>query len=274
MFEPSQRQARHRSQSAGRGAGSVNRDLEGEQRKTAETSIATPKVSWAAAASQLKDGARKDSKTDCELTQIRQMLEILASENKELKAKLSRYGQHSQAKANADDMDTTNAEEATNATSQTNTRDTKHTQLRAVELQQGNTDLDSTESDVEQPLSPPSKKRCAGDAQVPLERKARYIQTQIEASVDQKLENIEKRMDSKLEEIRTMIASLADSITKQFAAMNTRITALENANCQLQHSAGGGVGPIKSSKPYMRPATEGIRPTSLDSRAANRTLIE
>lgn len=200
--------------------------------------------------------------------------QILANENRELKAKLSKYEQHSQKQGNADGMDTTNAEEETNATSQTNTRDTTRTQLRAGDSQQGNTDLDSMESVAEQPLSPPSKKRRAGNAQVLFERKVRDIQAQIEASVDQKLESLEKRVDSKLEEIRTMISTLADSITKQFTATNTRITALENFTCQPQQPAAGGVGPIKSSKPYMRPATEGVGPTSLEPRTNNRALVE
>lgn len=127
--------------------------------------------------------------------------------------------------------------------------------------------------------SPPQKRRVGRNTgRSGVKRKAKK-QTRIQENTEMKFEEFsnafEAKMNAKLEEIRAMFNSFAENVTKQLDPFNMRVSALESAQTAArQQQQGRGVGPIKSTKPYSRPAAEGLRSALVDTTVANRNSTE
>lgn len=93
-----------------------------------------------------------------------------------------------------------------------------------------------------------------GDSSPPFKRKAsEKPQTYNDSEEFKQLNNsIDRRFEAMDGKIEAAISKLTDAITDHFAKLETRLTALEVTH---RNTRTAGVGPIKSSKPYSRPAS-------------------
>ncbi|KAH9360919.1 hypothetical protein HPB48_003582 [Haemaphysalis longicornis] len=193
------------------------------------SSGAPSKVSWAAAASHSAQHIHKADSVQQELAKLRQMIELLAEENAQLRTQLA--GQAAGQLQSQENMDTTTTLPSGSGL---------HTPSEMARSQLPRDLPIPADSETETVSIQPSKCRKRVDA------KPKDTQSAIEQVMNSKLEQLEEKteraMNDHLEEFKGIITNLTDTIAKEFSPMKARISVLENT--QSQPVFGGG-GPIK-----------------------------
>lgn len=180
------------------------------------------KVSWADAVSHnapCRDNKKSGpSPLEQELMRIRQILEQVIKENRILKEEIVRLKADKQT----------------------------HAQTAAAPIKIGQPETETVpvavamQSDVD---SSPPFKRKAGEQ--PKEHNDSEELKQLNQSINCRFEAMDRRIEA-------AISELTNAIKDQFDKVVTRLTVLEDTH---RNSRPAGVGPIKSSKPYSRPAS-------------------
>ncbi|KAH7979673.1 hypothetical protein HPB49_010400 [Dermacentor silvarum] len=204
-----------------------------QAKQESKTSTNNNKVSWANVVSQSEptkiENPTLPSSHDSELTKIKQMLEILLTENKALKAEVAQLKATPPKEVVPAEPETVHIEiDAPPAVAEPTTQ-----------YAQPDSDTESLPAKrraVEQ--SPPSQGTTAHSGTSKRNIREETIIEEITRAIDIKFEIMHKTF-------HTMITNLAESY-------NARIAVLENA--QQRPS----VGPIKVTKPYNRPTNDGL----------------
>lgn len=170
------------------------------------------------------------------------MLEMVLLENRALKAELA------QLKGTPDPANpshaTTTAEPAPRATGSSGPETSELAELNSASAM-----------DTVLPTSPPPKRRAkesrAGNQTEPIgpDTPVNYVTEDILQKFGEQIsETLSQTLGATFD---TMLSKFADNIGAQIASLNARVAALENA--PLRSAREGGAGPIKPSKPYLRP---------------------
>lgn len=181
------------------------------------------KVSWAEVVSH--GAPKKDNKksgptpVEQELVRIRQMLEQVTKENRTLKEEVARLKRDKQISA------------PTAATPTEKIAPETETTPVAVMTQS------SSDS------SPPSKRKATEESKT---------DNGFEEQLKQLSHNIECRFEVIDGKIEATISKLTETIAQQFAGLGARLSTLEATQANTRTA---GIGPIKTAKPYSRPAS-------------------
>lgn len=190
----------------------------------------------------------EQSDQQSEITKIRQMLELVISENKKLKAELA------QLKGTSADStpppSPCNLGQAAKKSGQPN-------QLAMPPKQSPQTPSENGSADAmdDSPLDSPPSKRRAKEVSPSTPSQPALSGSKKNADDDMLREfgeNLSKTLNETLSaKFEAMLAQFAESMGTQIASLNARVTASENATLRVGRD--GGTGPIKSTKPYFRP---------------------
>lgn len=222
--------------------------------RTSGGSKQNSKVSWAAVVSHTAPLTfdRKDSPPlsnqevhQAEITKIKQMLEIVIAENKALKAEIAKLK---------------NPRVGT-ATSQQCSSEQKES-IYAQTVPSKSTINDDME------VESPSVKRKAEDATVtpmPAPKKAVGPSFVTMEQLEEQLSDMNKTLaDTLTGKFEALLTKFTENVGKQITALTARTSELEAALPRYPSGA-GCAGPIKSTKPYARPASQDRTRTSFDN---------
>lgn len=244
---------RHQSRSASRG--SQHRSSSPPRLTEHRTSGGSKqnKVSWADAVSHTAPLAagRKDSPPlsnqevhQAEITKIKQMLEIVIAENKALKAEITKLKSPQVGTA------TSQQRSSEQGSVYAETVPPKNTTNDDMEVESQSVKRKAEDATVT-PMRPP--KKAGGPSLVTME--------QLEEKLSHLNETLADTLTGKFE---ALLTKFTENVGKQVTALTARTSELEAA---LPRYPGGGgcAGPIKSTKPYARPASQDRTRTSFDN---------
>lgn len=238
-------------------------------------------MSWASAVSHsaaprtnAEGGGSKASSAEVEqseITKIKQMLEIVISENKALKAEIAKLkGANCNLLATPQNSGASHRSLAAAGIIQDQSPKTlvekEPSQIPLLETSSSDA---MDESTPQSPESPPPKRRATN--------KEEGLSRNLDVSgasewgnqemINQFGESLSGTLSKKFE---AMLAKFAESIGAKIDALNTRVTLLETATPRLSVGGGGGAGPIKPTKPYSRPTSvESARATFENAQQRN-----
>lgn len=260
--------SQHRSRSSSRRQSPSIQGRQNQRRKSRSTSRNerqltgsnhANKVSWANTVSHGKtsqtrspppkgEPSSEQSDQQSEITKIKQMLELVISENAKLKAEL--------AHLKGTNVDSTPSPSLLNL-GQAPKRSGHPKQVAPLAKQSpqisSENGFDVAMNDSS-PDSPPSKRRVKESTPNTPSQPATLGSKKHddEDMLRQFGENLSKTLtDTFSAKFEAMLAQFAESIGAQIARLSARVTALENATPRVGRD--GGTGPMKSTKPYFRP---------------------
>ncbi|KAG0419275.1 hypothetical protein HPB47_004238 [Ixodes persulcatus] len=184
-----------------------------------------------------------DRQQQVELTKIKQMLEMVVAESAKLKAEVAKLrGSENADKVVPETQGPSRSQAPPPDQGKANT--IQPTQVPLAE------DSSSDEMENSEPESPPPKRKATDTTLTKAPRLSKRAEKTDAETLQHFLEKLSEMLTSKFE---AMLAKFAESIGSQIAALNARVTAIEAISPRVT-GGGGGTGPMKSTKPYARPA--------------------
>lgn len=190
-----------------------------------------------------------------EMTKIKQMLEMVVSENTKLKAELERLkGRDNTSKAAHVTQST-----AKSKTLPPNPGEANNLSFAHVPLAE---DSSGDEMEASESQSPPPKRKAEDTTTSAVKPPKKTGKGDAEPS-QQFGEKLSEMLTAKFE---AMLSKFAESIGAQITALNARVTAIEAMSQSPRLTGvGGGAGPMKTAKPYARPVSSESTKTCVDN---------
>lgn len=200
-------------------------------------------------------GKQESNQHQAELTKIKQMLEMVVAENRELKAELARLkGRENTAKAALVLQGPTKPHALPRNSGETNTLSFSQDPLAV--------DSSGDEMEASEPQSPSTKRKAENSATDAVKLAKRTGKEKAEP-YQHFVEELSQVLTTKFE---AMFSKFAEGINAQITALNARVMAVEAISPSPRPTGvGGGAGPMKTAKPYARPVSSESTKTSLEN---------